>query len=75
MLHNGQMVPLAYLVCNGAELVVRPVFLGISAVLVCLKCLSIPHTHIIEYTMYVYVAFVGMDCEIILILVLEILLA
>ena len=43
----------------------------ISAVLICLKSLSVPHTYIIEYTMYVYVAFVGMDCKEILILALE----
>lgn len=32
-LDNGEIVPLAYLVSNGAELVIRPVFFGISAVL------------------------------------------
>ncbi len=67
-------MPLAYLVSNGAELVVRPVFLGISAVLQCLECKPIDEVSVIENTMQMNMTFIGMDCEKVLVLVFQVLL-
>lgn len=69
-LHNGQMVPLAYLVRQVTELLPRTVF-DLALIHIRLKCPAVCSAHIIENTVEVNVVGVGMNCKEILILALE----
>ena len=69
-LHNGQMVPLAYLVRQVTEFLPRTVF-DPALIHIRLECPAVCSAHIIENTVEVNVVGVGMDCKEILILALE----
>ena len=69
-LHNGQMMPLAYLVRQVTELLPRTVF-DLALIHIRLECPAVCSADVIEYHMDMSVVGVGMDCKGILILALE----
>ena len=69
VLNDRQIMLSAYLVRQVTELLIGTVFLRNPAVFVCLKSPAVPHIHIIENNVQMYMRFIGVNGKKILILI------